>query len=411
VRQVSKKRWLESNQQASLPLQKVKKGGKKMTYTGYRVKVPGKLLIAGEYAVLEPNHQAIVMAVNRYMSAYIEPSKQNSMSLPQLGLETVTWKWSDNPVEFTHSDSRLGFIQNSFSVTKQFLQENSIPLQPFKLTVKSELNHYTTGKKFGFGSSASVVVAVISAMLTLHSHEHFQPTLEQIFKLSAIAHFKTQKNGSCADIAAATFGGWILYSSFDPKWLTKELRKEYKIGELIQKTWPNLKVQPIQPPANLNVCIGWTKRTSSTRAKIYQIQHFRDRNPAAYKDFLVESAKAVDRIIKSYEKDDTLEAILGLIDNRKALLSLSENTNFTIETTSLKELCTLAQKYGGGKSSGAGGGDCGIAFMAGTEHTEDLYHSWQQAGIVPLRYVSVSSIGAEVTEYNCEPSLKIYLSS
>lgn len=382
-----------------------------MTHSSYRVKVPGKLLIAGEYAVLEPKHEAIVMAVNRYMTAYIEPSQQNSISLPQLGFDNITWKVQNKHVQFHHSDARLEFIENSISVTLRFLQEKSIPVKPFHLTVKSELYDYASGQKFGFGSSAAVVVAVISAILTLHHHRFYQPALEEIFKLSAIAHFKTQKNGSGADIAAATFGGWLRYTSFDSKWLSKELQNECKLEELLQKTWPNLLILPVQPPENLKVCIGWTKKASSTRAKIYQVQDFREQDLGTYEDFLNESEKAVTRIIKSFERNDVLEAITGLKQNRKALMLLSKETDITIETAKLKALCTLAEKYGSGKTSGAGGGDCGIAFLNGVEQIQALYHSWQQVGIIPLPNVTVSQLGANVTEYNCEPSLKEYLSS
>ncbi|MDF2790041.1 MAG: phosphomevalonate kinase, partial [Neobacillus sp.] len=180
-----------------------------MTFSSYRVTVPGKLVIAGEYAVLEPNQQAIVMAINRYITATIEPSGQNMLSLPQLGLDHITWEESGNKVQFSVTDPRLQFVQNSIAIVNQFLLENSITLQSFHLTIKSGLDDPETGRKYGLGSSAAVVVAAISAILSLHSVEKFPPTLDQVFKLAAIAHLKTQKNGSGADIAASTFGGWL----------------------------------------------------------------------------------------------------------------------------------------------------------------------------------------------------------
>lgn len=46
-----------------------------------------------------------------------------------------------------------------------------------------------------------------------------------------------------------------------------------------------------------------------------------------------------------------------------ALQKLGEHVSFAIETKELKKLIDIANKYGGGKSSGAGGGDCGIALV------------------------------------------------
>ncbi|MDM5157256.1 phosphomevalonate kinase [Bacillus sp. DX1.1] len=231
-----------------------------MTFSGYCVKVPGKLLIAGEYAVLEPKQQAVVMAVNRYVTAYIKPSRQNQLSLPQLGLEHITW---DKYVQFNVSDSRLNFIQNSIAVVNQFLSENSVPLQSFHLIIKSELDDPLTGRKYGMGSSAAVVAAVISAMFMLYGSKISPPTLDQVFKLAALAHLKTQKNGSGVDIAASIFGGILVYSSFQPSWVLNELDQGVNLSELIEKPWPNLSIRTLTVPPQLKLCL-FCKHTSRT---------------------------------------------------------------------------------------------------------------------------------------------------
>jgi phosphomevalonate kinase len=268
-----------------------------MTFSSYRVSVPGKLLIAGEYAVIEPNQQAVVIAVNRYITATIEPSRQNILSLPQFGLDDATWELSEKDVQFSITDQRLRFIQNSIMIANQFLKENSVPLQPFHLSIKSALDDPSTGRKYGLGSSAAVVVAVISAILMLHGDPDVPPTLEQVFKLSAIAHLKTQNNGSGVDIAASTFGGWLVYSSFIPNWVVNELHSGIKLSELIEKPWPNLAITPIKPPAKLTLCVGWTKDAASTAPMIKKVQKFRAQNPKAYSQFLQESSLAVAHLL------------------------------------------------------------------------------------------------------------------
>jgi phosphomevalonate kinase len=376
-----------------------------MTYSSYRVKVPGKLMIAGEYAVLEPNQPAIVLAVDRYVSAYIEPDNQNELSLPQLGLKTITWETCDEQVQFSSSDSRLRFIQNSILVVNQWLQENSIAIRPFRLTIKSELDDPVTGQKYGLGSSAAVVVAVISAMLSLYGDEKKAPALDHIFKLSAIAHLRTQTNGSGADIAAAVYGGWLGYTSYKPDWVLKNIEQGEKLTTLLEKQWPLLSIRPLVAPSLLQLAVGWTKEAVSTGPMIKRVQDYRICHEEGYSEFLKDSSRSVIGIINSFESNDCSSAISFLKQNRAALMNLGESAGLPIETAKLKALCTFAEEYGSGKSSGAGGGDCGIAFLKEEAHIRELLEAWKAADISPLK-VNISKKGVSVTEYNCEPSLK-----
>jgi phosphomevalonate kinase len=366
-----------------------------MTDSSYVVKAPGKLMIAGEYAVLEPNQKAVVIAVNRYVTVLIKPCNQNQLSLPQWGLEHITWEISDGRVQFSVQDSRLSFIQNSISMATRFLQEKSIMIRPFQLQIKSELDDASTGKKYGLGSSAAVVAAVISAILRLHSEAEVPPSLDEIFKLSAIAHLKTQGSGSGADIAAAVYGGWLEYSAFNAKWVLDELEQGEKVAELIEKPWPNLLIRQITPPSSLRLAVGWTKEPAATAPMIKSIQSFRENNLEAYNQFLKESSVTVASLIQSFEMNYCKEAINSLSQNRKALQKLGKNAGISIETEKLKTLCSIAEKFGSGKSSGAGGGDCGIAFLKGDAQVQQLYKEWKAADINPLN-LSVSKIGVDM---------------
>lgn len=366
-----------------------------MTYSSYKVKAPGKLMIAGEYAVLEPKKKAVVIGVNRYVTVHIKPCKQNKLSLSQRGLENIIWEIRGGKVQFSLDDSSLSFIKNSISVVNQFLQEKSVILHPFQLEIKSDLDDPLTGKKYGLGSSAAVVVAVISAMLQISREGEEPPALEEIFKLSAIAHLKTQQNGSGADVAAAVYGGWIEYSAFDGKWLLNKLEQGEKLRSLIEKPWPNLSIRPLTPPPLLQLAVGWTKKTAATAPMIRSFQHFRHQNIEAYKEFLSESSIAVEALIQSFEARDCTESINSVALNRKALLKLGENADITIETDRLKTLCSIADNFGSGKSSGAGGGDCGIAFLKDSASIEELHNAWKEADITPLN-LSVSNTGVSI---------------
>ena len=377
-----------------------------MTFSGYRVQVPGKLLIAGEYAVLEPDQKAIVMAVNRYITAYIEPYRENQLSLPQLGLDHVTW---NKNVQFNVSDSRLNFIRNSILIVNHYLAESSVSTQPVRLVIRSGLNDPETGKKYGLGSSAAVVTAVVSAMLMMYGDKIAPPTLEKVFKLAALAHLKTQKSGSGVDIAASTYGGLLVYSSFQKDWVADELNKGVKVSEIIEKPWPHLSIKSIVPPSKFKLCVGWTKETASTAPLIKKVHELRGRQHFAYNQFLKESSLAVAHLIQGFEQDDQGLIISSLSENRKALLKFAEKSKFAIETSKLRDLCSIAAQFGSGKSSGAGGGDCGIAIVKSDDQINRLCKEWIKRGIMPLK-IAIAKTGVSVSEFYCEPSLKEYFS-
>jgi phosphomevalonate kinase len=354
-----------------------------MNYLSYRVKVPGKLMIAGEYAVLERDYKAVVAAVNRYVTAHIKPSEKNKLILPQYGMENITWEINQGGLHFNSSDARLSFIKSSIFVASQFLRERSIKLIPFELQVSSELDDPSTCKKYGLGSSAAVVTAVISAVLQLHCGRAIA-SLEEIFKLSAIAHVKTQGGGSGADIAAAVYGGWLEYSAFSAEWVLGRVSQGGSICSILEEPWPYLLIRPIKPPPSLQLAVGWTGEPAATAPMIKGIQNFRDSNTKAYEEFLRESAEAVKGLLQSFDSGDCAKAINSVSGNRKALQKLGKAAGVDIETEKLRVLCSTAENFGSGKSSGAGGGDCGIAFLRGNVHRQELYKAWLEADIIPL---------------------------
>ena len=363
-----------------------------MSNSTWKIKVPGKLMIAGEYAILEPSQHAMVIAIDRYITAEIKCSNNNILFLPQLGLNGIKWRNDgDNPV-FNCSDSRLMFIQHAVKTMNQFFREQSMSLGNYQLTINSNLAD-NEGRKYGLGSSAAIVVAVVTSIL---SFNHTQLSVEQIFKLSALAHLKAQGNGSGADIAASTFGGWIYYSAFSPNWVLNKLEEGIKISELIKIPWPNLSISPITPPSDIKLSVGWTTEVARTGPMVEKVQELRLTQPNQYNQFLVESSRAVSCIVNGFETGNYEMAMAGISQNRQALRKLGEFADVTIETPKLKKLCDIGDEFGKAKSSGAGGGDCGIAFIH-PNHRSRLNYAWIKEGIFPL-HLDLSQNGVVVLQ-------------
>lgn len=360
------------------------------------LRVPGKLLVAGEYAVLEPHQPSVVVAVDRYMHADIALAHENRVTIPAFGLKDVGWRDAGNGVVWESDDPRLRFVGLALGTALAYVRDQMLLPLPFTLTLRSELEE-ADGRKFGLGSSAAVVVAVVAAVLTLlRDDDAGAPDPMVIFKLAAIAHLKAQGSGSGADVAASTFGGWLRYSSFQPEWLSARL--DQPLSQLLDGPWPFFSVERLSPlPKDLRLCVGWTGEPASTKDLIARVRALRDREPAAYGEFLAESQLAVDHLVAGLQSANRGRALAALERNRKALVTLGEHAGVAIETPRLAALHRWAEVCGGGgKPSGAGGGDCGVAMIFGDDKLSDLQAAWRQAGLEPLP-LGISDAGVSVT--------------
>lgn len=351
----------------------------------YEIKVPGKLFIAGEYAVLEPGYDSIVVAIDRFITVRIRSSETSSINLVDIGLMNIGFTIQDT-IRFDIEDERMDYVKESFLVVHEFLKSRGMDMNPFILDISSSLNDEETGKKYGLGSSAAIVVATISAILCIHQNKSskvYHQDKELIFKLAAIAHVRTQGNGSGADIAAAVYGGWNCYRSFDYKWLLRKLESLRKVSDVLDIPWVHLNIQKISSPRQVALCVGWTKEAAITKGMVSKVEEYRENHIGDYKIFLKESKIAVERIMNGFANERVQTAFQGIQYNRQLLEKLGKDSNVDIITSDMSELCRIADQYGAGKSSGAGGGDCGIALVP-MEHKAILEKKWRDVGIKTL---------------------------
>src|SRR5699024_8989683 len=110
-----------------------------------------------------------------------------------------------------------------------------------------------------------------------------------------------------------------------------------------------------------------------------------------YAEFMVQSNTAVRGVLTGMNENDINLFFEGIQMNRVALQKLGEKAGVPIETEELKTLCDVAEKLGGvAKPSGAGGGDCGIAFVSSHEKANELAQAWEKEGIQTLDIQPVS---------------------
>ncbi|GCF93821.1 phosphomevalonate kinase [Enterococcus florum] len=345
------------------------------------VSAPGKLYIAGEYAVVEPGHPAIIAAIDQFINVSIKSSKRNgSIQSAQYSDMPIRWTRRKGELVLDIRDNPFHYILAAIHFTEKFALENNKTLTFYDLKVTSELDN-SNGRKYGLGSSGAVTVATVKAL-----DAYYQLGLSQLelFKLATLAHLNVQGNGSCGDIAASCYGGWLAFSTFDHDWVLNQLTSR-SLTDLVKSDWPSLKIEPLKAPEDLRLLIGWTGSPASTSDLVDQVHQSREQKEAAYQQFLADSKACVAQMIQGFKQED-VSLIQAMIRTNRALLTqLTTFSNVSIETQQLQVMSDLAEQYGGAaKSSGAGGGDCGIVIVDKKAGILPLMSAWEKAGITPL---------------------------
>ena len=319
------------------------------------VKTGGKLYIAGEYSVLTPNQSAIIKNIDIFMQAEIKFSEKYSIYSDMY----------DYSVTLEEDDENYSLIRETVKTVNEYLQLKGLERQPFdmKITGKMEKN----GKKYGIGSSGSVTVLTVKAMSKLYSYEI---SSEEIFKLSSYVLLKGGDNGSMGDIACISYGSPVMYTSFDRNFI-KEKMKNSSLAEIMNLEW-GYKIEKIHCPEKYEFLVGWTGIPSISGKMIIEVKN------SINKEFLEKSEEIVRNLKNGIEHGNKKIISENVEENSKLLKMLHEK----IYSQKLLELVESAEGLDiCAKSSGAGGGDCGIAISFNRNDTEKLLERWESRGI------------------------------
>lgn len=348
-----------------------------------QVSVPGKLFLAGEYAVVEAGYPAIIAAVDQYLTVSIEEAMQGTIHSSQQTDFYLAWDRQNQKIH-VQGDNPYQLITMAIQITEAYLYAKGIACQGFySLDIQSELDNQNSGTKYGLGSSGAVTVATVKALLTYYG---YRPDKLLVYKLAALTQTKLGMRGSFGDLAASSFGGLVAYHSLDRSWLFKKMA-ELSVVDLVELDWKDLSICPIYLPQELELVVGWTGSAASTD---YLIARMEDQKNQAIKEviydrFLAASKECVEQFIFACQTENQALVRQAITENRRLLREFSASMGLVIETPKLSQLCDLAQMHGAvAKSSGAGGGDCGICLVNSQKQKAVIEEAWRQVGIFPL---------------------------
>ena len=406
---------------------------------------PGKLYLAGEYAVVHAGNPSLVIAVDRYVHVRADSvdnvndvnndcnktvgagakqwriiSEQFPDTVALCGRSTTTRRLF--PTVYTDA---LSFAQAAAMVADTSAQHYTQQTITAALTIASRLQS-DDGRKLGLGSSAAVCVAVVRAVLQAYG---ITADALVVYKLAALAHFAMQGNGSLGDIAASSMGGVVYYRSCDRTWLARatglqslldshapaqqrlEQLATIDVYAIVQQAWPLLVIEPVRVDPTVHIIVGWTGSPASTKDLVARAA--RPVEPAAYQAFLEQSAQSVDALRAELEHPQGAGALQDIVAQlRSQLLELAQLRDVPIETPTLAAGINAACAQGmAAKSSGAGGGDCFIALYnsGNANRTDNADSSGKAESTSSAGYVGVSdSLGKPEAQENSRSLEQVY---
>lgn len=359
---------------------------------------PGKLYVAGEHAVVEPGHPAILVAVDRFVTVSVaahsaaEPPSAATGNADSPGYDGGGRIFSDRypsgPRHFRRAEGRivpadggdLDYVISAIAVVDELRAAAGLEPGEFDLRIESTLDE-ADGRKYGLGSSGAVAVATVSALSAWYGLELDR---HDIFRAALLATIAVSPNASGGDIAASTYRGWVRYVSPDRGVLRQQVDERGCAWTLRSGNWGSCEIRPLGEPAGLGLHVGWTGAPASTNALVAHVRRPDSAAAAEYARFLEANGVSVEALTAAWGSDPArVRAEIGEV--RQQLRALGKAAGAELETPALARLCEVAEAHGAAaKLAGAGGGDCGIALAGAEVDVAAMRAEWERDGIRPL---------------------------
>lgn len=313
------------------------------------VSAPGKVVILGEYAVLE-GAPALVMAVDRRVRVTLSSRPDGDCSISAPG-------WVGEPGLFRLGESGpewRGVGEPKLALATQVVnwffarQPRGQAREPFDLLLDSgELSQATRhgDDKLGLGSSAALTVA-LSHALGYYVASH-QPGAEPpgLGELIAVHSDWQGRRGSGLDIAASLYGGLV----------------EFQLRDGPQaRAWTL--------PGDLSYCFVWSNRSAATSEFLATLDHWRRREPGCFEALIQPLMDLAEAGSRAARQDQGGEFLRSMDLYTPALERLGKAAGVDILSEPHRRLWQRARRYGVTyKPCGAGGGDIGVAMSSDRE--------------------------------------------
>jgi phosphomevalonate kinase len=296
---------------------------------------PGKLFLAGEYAILKPGGEAIILPSKKGIFVDVVARKTSRIINHQYPKESQKFRQI--------SEVKNPYIRLAMEVVRQLLRLKKKKWQAFTLTINSEL--VAKKGKYGLGSSGALTVAVIGALLEFFKLK-FTPF--KLYQLAVIATIHNFQDTSFGDVACSSFGQPIHYRKFYPEFMP--VIKTMNVRTLLKTDWKGLMIKPIVHEFDKPIVV-YSGKSASSYAFVQKVL------PEVSSSWVNQS----NTIVKDWLKKPSSEYINQIHEH---LIALAALTDAPIFISNIRRIIKIAKDCGGvAKFSGAGGGDCVLTFV------------------------------------------------
>lgn len=335
---------------------------------------PGKLIIFGEYAVIE-GAPAIATAVDVRAGASVSVCEGpdsllfdalNGQSYPFFVDSGHGLQWRDRSpgARGTILEAVFATLRDRIPARVSSGHRFSIDTDAFYIGMDG------SSSKLGLGSSAAAMVALVGAVMDCAG---IAATDTERFEICCAAHRTFQGGqGSGIDIATSLTGGVVRIRSVETD----------AVPEIDDVGWPEgLFMLPV-----------WSGSSASTTELLGRFNHYRESEPAEFRDHLARLKTLAEKADKAWSDRDVTTLLETLAAYDSALRSLDRDGAVGIDTDTHGALRALSARHGAiYKTSGAGGGDFGIALSDSPTVIESLDSALKDRGYLVLN----DSLGAD----------------
>jgi phosphomevalonate kinase len=296
----------------------------------------GKLFIVGEYTVVNGRLPAILIPTRKGIQVSVHKAKKFKITNQQ---------FQDHNQVFTSlAEIKEPLIRLSVEVVRQYVQELKKDFTPFSMKIISHIS--SSEMKYGLGSSGALVVACIGCLLKFYG---IKATPMTRYKLAVKAMLDHQTSSSYADLAVSSFNKPIYYKKFNDVFQSR--LKTLSVMNAIETDWEELTISPLLDHPVLKPIVIFTGVPASSSHFVSKVLPF----------LTEDRRKAMLTII---QKTTTEQFLDGIKEAHAWLLTLGEESQQALYTNEMKQILEIITRFGGaGKFSGAGGGDCMIAYI------------------------------------------------
>jgi len=290
------------------------------------VSAPGKIVLCGEYAVLD-GAPAIVTAVDRRAVVSLKNISGSESVVVAPGM-------SNDEARFRRDASGvLQWVSGRYRLIDEVFDEfRDVAMPAMSLTLDTRaFRDPESDKKLGLGSSAALTTALAAAL-----DERFSCKLD-VQSVAARSHWAYQSGrGSGADIAASFHGGTICF----------EKQSQTQVRQL-------------QWPKGLLFRVLWSGHPASTTHKMIRLQS----NRTAGKDSADALSAMASMVVAAWEEGSVGNLLRELREYVTSLRAFGDSHKIGIFDAGHSALLEPAAAHGlVYKPCGAGGGDVGVAF-------------------------------------------------